>query len=154
MNLFSMFCQYTHHQYCQSVELFRIVAFWLFPKGCKSVPSRSFVLLQCCSAACREKPASKNGTSMRIVIITIITTTGDWKVWQKWCFWPHKIGQTALVAYCFTMKQHWWPDFLLRNGLSGLFSPLKKCDVWPVIQSDRVPHADGYKNNSSIDSVI
>ena len=80
MNLFSMIvdlCQYTHYQYCQSVELFRIVAFWLFPKGCKSVPSRSFVLLQRCSAACREIPASKNGTSMCIVIITIITTTGD-----------------------------------------------------------------------------
>ena len=70
-------CQYTHYQYCQSVELFRIVAFWLFPRGCERVPSRSFVLLQCCSAACREKPASKNGTSMCIVIITIITTTGD-----------------------------------------------------------------------------
>ena len=68
---------YTHYQYCQSVELFRIVAFWLFPKGCKSVPSWSFVLLQCCSAACREIPASKNGTSMCIVIITINTTTGD-----------------------------------------------------------------------------
>ena len=62
--------------------------------------------------------------------------------------------KTALVAYCFAMKPHWWPDFLL----------LSKWPQWPVfaseksmtchIQSDRVQDADGYNNNSSIDSVI
>ena len=35
--------------------------------------------------------------------------------------------KTALVAYCFAMKPHWWPDFLL----------LSKWPQWPVFASEK-----------------
>ena len=77
MNLFSMICRFVPIYTLSILSIGRIIqncCFLTIPQDVSVFPLEA---LCCCSAACREKPASKNGTSMCNVIITIITTTGD-----------------------------------------------------------------------------